>query len=235
MFSWICKRCGRDNPPSASTCLTCGARFDEEPDPETPPAALHEKIQQQSDPQPTFAPPVARPARELPSRPIERGPVSKSRPGVPTWLLTIVSFLASLGIGFLIYHGYVYLQNRKAATSTGLDPAANVARTKLSNPLQKFVEVVGIRLIQDSKRKPEARFLIVNHSPNVLDEMSATVTLWASTSRSEEDSIGTFTFKVPSIASYGSKELTSPLNTKLKFYELPDWQNATAEVQITSP
>jgi len=27
----------------------------------------------------------------------------------------------------------------------------------------------------------------------------------------------------------------APLNTKLKPYELPDWQNLSAEVQITSP
>jgi len=27
----------------------------------------------------------------------------------------------------------------------------------------------------------------------------------------------------------------APLSTKLKVYELPDWQNVSAEVQITSP
>ena len=32
-----------------------------------------------------------------------------------------------------------------------------------------------------------------------------------------------------------AKEMTEPLKTKLKPYELPDWQNATAEIQITSP
>jgi hypothetical protein len=29
--------------------------------------------------------------------------------------------------------------------------------------------------------------------------------------------------------------MTALLKTKLKPYEMPDWQNATAEVQITSP
>jgi len=32
-----------------------------------------------------------------------------------------------------------------------------------------------------------------------------------------------------------SKELTAPLNTKKKIYELPDWQNVTTDVQITAP
>ena len=41
--------------------------------------------------------------------------------------------------------------------------------------------------------------------------------------------------KVSGLGANSSKELTEPLKTKLKLYELPDWQNATAEIQITSP
>jgi hypothetical protein len=29
--------------------------------------------------------------------------------------------------------------------------------------------------------------------------------------------------------------MAAPLNTKLKIYELPDWQNVSTDVQITSP
>ncbi len=260
MFSWTCKICGRDNPPSASNCLSCGARFDAEPEPEgvssaamdkdvpdnfrsevesssppeTPIPADIPRAARKSDPQPTFAPPISRPARDLPSRPSTSTP-AKTSGGLPTWLLVVLFFFAIVGVSYAIYSGIDYFRNRKQATSTGLDPAANTARTKLTNPLQKYVEVVGIRLVQDAKRKPQARFVVINHSPNSLDEMSATVTLWASTSRSEEDSVGTFAFKIPSLSGYGSKELTAPLNTKLKFYELPDWQNTTPEIQITSP
>jgi hypothetical protein len=28
--------------------------------------------------------------------------------------------------------------------------------------------------------------------------------------------------------------MSAPLNTKLKIYELPDWQNATPDIQFTS-
>jgi hypothetical protein len=155
--------------------------------------------------------------------------------GLPTWLLTIVVFFAIVGIGAGIYFGIQYFSNRKQATSTGLDTAANTARTKLTSPLQKYIEVVGIRLHENGRKAPEATYIVVNHSPQEFDDLNATVTLWASTSRSEEDSVGTFTFKLGSIGPNESKELTSPLSTKLKFYELPDWQNETADVQITSP
>ena len=76
---------------------------------------------------------------------------------------------------------------------------------------------------------------MVNHSSGEIPDLEADVTLWASTSRSDEDSVGSFSFKLNGLGPNDSKELTEPLKTKLKMYELPDWQNATAEIQITSP
>ena len=32
-----------------------------------------------------------------------------------------------------------------------------------------------------------------------------------------------------------SKELSAPLTTKRKIYELADWQNITTDIQITAP
>jgi hypothetical protein len=231
MFSWICTRCGQDNRPSATVCQRCGVAFD------APATAEEVKAPEQAVAPPPIPHSVLPPDPEpIPVRPAPapRPPSPPASSGLPTWLLTIIFFFAIAGIGLGIYYGITYFGNRKAAISTGLDPAANVARTKISNPLQKVVEVVGIRMVLDSKKKPEARFVVVNHSPNELDGLAATVTIWASTSRSEEDSVGTFTFKIGSLGSYESREMTAPLNTKLKIYELPDWQNATPDVQFTS-
>jgi hypothetical protein len=47
--------------------------------------------------------------------------------------------------------------------------------------------------------------------------------------------VGSFSFKVSGLGAGASKDVTEPLKTKLKAYELPDWQNVTAELQITSP
>jgi hypothetical protein len=84
-------------------------------------------------------------------------------------------------------------------------------------------------------RKPAVKYVVVNHTNAEITGLAANVTLWASTSRSEEDSVGSFAFKLGSLGPNGAKEMTEPLKTKLKAYELPDWQNATAEIQITSP
>ncbi len=121
------------------------------------------------------------------------------------------------------------------AEKTGVENPANPSRQKVTNPLQKQVEVSGIRMITSGK-EPQAKFVVINHSGAEIADLTATVTLWASTSRSEEDSIGSFNFNLPSIGPYeSSHDMSVPLKTKLKPYEMPDWQNATAEIQITSP
>jgi len=60
------------------------------------------------------------------------------------------------------------------------------------------------------------------------------VTIWGRTQRSEEDAVGTFSFKT-NVAPQASEEVSAPLTTKLKMYELPDWQNVTTDLQITAP
>ncbi len=121
------------------------------------------------------------------------------------------------------------------AERAGVTEPAAAARTKPASPQQKYIEVVGIRLVQDAKHHPQVRFIVVNHSSAELNDLNANVTIYASTSRSEEDSVGTFSFKLDTIAGNESKEMTEPFTTKLKIYELPDWQNATADVQLTQP
>jgi hypothetical protein len=142
--------------------------------------------------------------------------------------------VAFIAVFAAIYYGIQHFGRTNVQEKVGLENPANPSQQKVSNPLQKYVEVVGIRMISDNK-KPAARFVVVNHSSADIAGLEASVTLWASTSRSEEDSVGSFTFKLPVLPANGSKEMTEPLKTKLKQYELPDWQNATAEIQITSP
>lgn len=89
-------------------------------------------------------------------------------------------------------------------------------------------------MFQEDK-KPTVRFVVVNHSQTEIDNLQANVRLLASTSHSDEDAVGSFSFKLPELAGNSSKDMTEPLKTKMKIYELPDWQNTTASVEITSP
>ena len=64
--------------------------------------------------------------------------------------------------------------------------------------------------------------------------LTGNATLWGRTQKSEEDAVGTVAFQT-SMAAQTSKELTLPFTTKHKLMEMPDWQNVTVDVQITSP
>ncbi len=94
------------------------------------------------------------------------------------------------------------------AEKAGVENPSNASRQKVSNPLQKYVEVVGLRMINENK-KPVAKFVVVNHSSAEISDLAASVTLWASTSRSEEDSVGSFSSKIPTASGpMNRKDLT---------------------------
>jgi hypothetical protein len=46
--------------------------------------------------------------------------------------------------------------------------------------------------------------------------------------RQSQELVGTFAFKI-SLGPYESKEIKAPLSTRLRVYELPDWQFLRAE------
>lgn len=148
-------------------------------------------------------------------------------------MLPLFAF-AFIGLGAALYFGLQRFTGTGKAGFTGGEVASSKEKPKVTNPIQKNVEVVGIRLTQDAKKRPQAKFVVVNHGNTEVEDATANVTLWASTSRSEEDSVGTFTFDMKNLAPNSAKEITVLMKTKLKIYELPDWQNLTAEVQIVS-
>jgi hypothetical protein len=160
-------------------------------------------------------------------------PPQRGAGALPTWLLTI---LCTAGFVLLVAGVYWLVgRSHSPAPSTSVEsPAAKPGAA--ANPWQKFIEVSGLRFVEDPKHKGKilAKFLVTNHSSGDLSGLAGNVTIWASTKKSEEDAQGTFSF-ITSLNAYESKEVTTPLTSKLKVYELPDWQNVTTDLQITAP
>ena len=152
--------------------------------------------------------------------------------GLPTWLLTVLFAAGFVGIVFGVYK----LVNHAPAKPTAAveNPAAKPGAPV--NPIQRFIEIAGVRFVEDPKHKDQTlvRFLLINHSDADFTGVGGNVTLWGSTRHSDEDAEGSFSFNTD-LKSDEYKELTEPLNTKKKIYELPDWQNVTADLQVTSP
>ena len=158
-------------------------------------------------------------------------PPAKRR--VPTWLLTILFAALFGGVVFGVYK----LVNRTPTKPTAVveSPAAKPGAP--ANPIQRYIEISGVRFLDDPKHpdKLMVKFVVTSHADTAdLNGVAGNVTLWGSTRRSEEDAFGTFSFKTD-LKPAESKELTEPLTTKKKAYEMPDWQNLTVDVQITGP
>jgi hypothetical protein len=184
------------------------------------------------------APPITSPAADRGQAafsPKFAGPqanVPRKGPGLPTWLLTVIFALVFVGVVFGIYR--LINHNPSKPTAAVENPAAKPGSP--ANPIQRYIEVSGVRFMEDPKHKDQVlvRFMVTNHSSADLNGLAGNVTLWASTRRSEEDTQGSLSFKTD-IRPNESKELTEPLVTKKKIYELPDWQMVTTDLQITAP
>ena len=236
MFTWICPQCGREVPPSYSECPDCArkqkqgaAESSGEPAAPAPPAAAP----------PPVPPPVPPPIRAAAPKPVPVVPRTASRaPSIPTWLLSILFAFAFVGLGAGVYWLVNYMRDRgQTAPQTQSIPLEQAPKAGKAKPhlLQKYIEVTGVRFIQDARKATEVRFVIVNHSPDEISDLGGVVTIWGRTQKSDEEAVGSFAFKLPTIRAWESKEMSAQMNTKLRVYELPDWQNITAEVQLTSP
>ena len=140
----------------------------------------------------------------------------------------------------LVFVGIVYGVYRIVGRSSA-KPTASVENPAAkpnapANPIQRYIEVSGVRFLEDPKNKEQTlvRFMLTNHSDAELTGLAGNVTIWGSTRHSEEDNEGSLSFKTD-VKPGESKELTEPLITKKKIYELPDWQNVITDLQVTAP
>ncbi len=146
----------------------------------------------------------------------------------------VISFVVFMALGGGLYY---YMQGPSAPSTKDKAPAeaaagtVDKASTAPANPIQKNIEVVGIRWTTLAG-KPAAKFVVVNHSAGPLTGLEGTVTFSAAGSK---DSLAVVPFQVKSLAGFGSQEVTQGFDTALKPYELPDWQTVTTRVQITAP
>jgi hypothetical protein len=232
MFTWICPTCGREVPPSYDACPDCAAKEKAGGQPAQT-AAEPQPPGPQVTPAAAATPPPYTPPSVAPLAAVQYA-APPPHAGLPTWLLAILFAFAFVGIGAGVYWAINYFHGGTQAASA---PVASVPAKALANknPLQKYVEVSGIRFVETPQHETEARFVVVNHSGADISDLAGTVNIFGRTAKSEEEAAGSFNFKLASLKPYESQDAVAPLTTKLKPYELPDWQNVSAEVQITAP
>lgn len=148
----------------------------------------------------------------------------------PVWLTAVSAGVLVVLVALALYW---FFGRSTPTTSAVIEIPAPKAGAATDNPLQKYIEVSGLRFGPQAKGI-QVTFLLVNHSDSDIVGLTGTATVLAKTDKAEEEAVGTVDFQT-SMAAQSSKELTLPLTTKLKLMEMPDWQNAKATVKITAP
>jgi hypothetical protein len=154
--------------------------------------------------------------------------------GMPAWMGFLLAFLLFGGIvTALIWYTNSRRENSGGAAST---KAAKAKTPAGAHPASKYLELSGFRFMDSPKKKPQVQFVCINHGNVDIAELDVEVLLRLKNSKPEDEPFGSFKVKIPGVGPLSSKEIVvKELNTKLKFFDLPDWQFVDAVVTITSP
>ena len=124
-------------------------------------------------------------------------------------------------------------QTKPAAAASPYGPGP--ATTSSKNPLAKYIELAGFRLAEEPGGKLKITFVAINHSDADLQELGIHVRLMASSAKPGDPPIAEFDAKVPPLGPQEIHEASAVAPTKLRVYEMPDWQFIRADFDITSP
>ncbi len=114
-------------------------------------------------------------------------------------------------------------------------PEASTTIIANKHPLAKYLELSGYRIAEKGAGKLNVKFAVVNHSEADIGDLTIKVRLVTTASKPEDPPITEFEAKVPALGPQEIKDVAAAATTKLRIYELPDWQFIRAEVEILSP
>jgi hypothetical protein len=103
------------------------------------------------------------------------------------------------------------------------------------HPLAKYLELSGYRITETSPGKLSIKLAVVNHSEADIGDLTLKIRLVTTAAKPDDPPITEFEAKVPALGPQELKDVTATAATKLRIYELPDWQFIRAAVEITSP
>jgi hypothetical protein len=119
------------------------------------------------------------------------------------------------------------------ATGTPEPPGAAIPTKK--HPLTKYIELVGFRMAEAGAGKLKVTFAVVNHSEADIGDLGLKIKLTTTAAKPGDAPVAEFEAKVANVGPHEIKDVTTMVPTKLRIYELPDWQFLKAEFEITSP
>lgn len=191
-----------------------------QPPPYQPPQPAYPPLQPAAYEQPAAAP---QPAYVLPE--------PKRR--LPSWLIVLLVFAV---LGGALYGAYRLFGAGGAKSAESSAPAlASIAAEEGAHPFRRHLEITGLRLFEDGRKNVMLRYVVVNHSPADMSGVELRILLTTTAAAEQSPAIAEIIAKVGDIPAQGSKEMESRVQTKLRAYELPDWQFLATRFSVTAP
>ena len=107
--------------------------------------------------------------------------------------------------------------------------------TNTSNPVAKYIELVGLRVRERSAGHLIVQFGVVNHSEADVGDVKLKVNLSTTAAKPGDPPLITFPAQVARLGPTELKDVSVEVPIKLRVYELPDWQFLKADFEITEP
>jgi hypothetical protein len=146
------------------------------------------------------------------------------------WLLLAASLLAA----FLSGCSSSSSSDKKGkAAAPAVPPHFTASNT--SNPIAKYIELVGLRVRERSAGHLIVQFGVVNHSEADVGDVKITVNLSTTAAKPGDPPLITFPAQVSRLGPSELKDVSVEVPIKLRVYELPDWQFLKADFEITEP
>jgi hypothetical protein len=120
----------------------------------------------------------------------------------------------------------------KLAPTPASSSAAPGISSAASYSLSKAIEVTGFRFVGD--KKPEMRYVVVNHSGADIEAVTVYVTLRSSTAKPGQPPLYRFSFRSPMLAAFESKEMSAVPDKQMDKLarSTADWQNLHADIEL---
>ena len=112
---------------------------------------------------------------------------------------------------------------------------AHFTASNTSNSIAKYLELVGFRVTERSPGHLVVQFGVVNHSEADIGDVKMTVNLATTAAKPGDPPLISFPAQVSRLGPNELKDVMVEVPTKLRVYELPDWQFLKADFQITEP
>ncbi|HTA68189.1 MAG TPA: hypothetical protein VK776_07915 [Bryobacteraceae bacterium] len=114
-------------------------------------------------------------------------------------------------------------------------PPMHFTATNTSNSVAKYVELVGFRINERKPGQLQIQFGVANHSEADIGDVKMVINLGTTAAKPGDPPLITFPAGVSKLGPSDLKDVTVDVPTKLRVYELPDWQFLKADFQITEP